>query len=287
MTFLKKQIYKSSVLVILIMFISACSNTNLLYTLAKNYIQNEITYFVYLNEEERVLMTQQVSEMIIWHRTSMLPSYATYLTNIADKIKAGQYKHSDINEITSNGRFLIEKTVIGLTPYASKFLMNHRKIESIEFMEKKIMKRQQDRLDELSESENVLYKNRLKRLTSGFERFFGALTNEQLIILEAYTNETLNDKRIRLNNRIKRQRVFLEFLKTQPNEASLSEYLNKLLLRGHEIVNSTHQEFSEASLERFQKLLFSMLETSSKIQRDKIVSKMLGYAEDFKKISNN
>ena len=269
------------------MFISACSNTNLLYTLAKNYIQNEITYFVYLNEEERVLMTQQVSEMIIWHRTSMLPSYATYLTNIADKIKAGQYKHSDINEITSNGRFLIEKTVIGLTPYASKFLMNHRKIESIEFMEKKIMKRQQDRLDELSESENVLYKNRLKRLTSGFERFFGALTNEQLIILEAYTNETLNDKRIRLNNRIKRQRVFLEFLKTQPNEASLSEYLNKLLLRGHEIVNSTHQEFSEASLERFQKLLFSMLETSSKIQRDKIVSKMLAYAEDFKKISNN
>ena len=36
-----------------------------------------------------------------------------------------------------NGRFLIEETITGLTPYASRFLIRHQSVEAIKFIEKK------------------------------------------------------------------------------------------------------------------------------------------------------
>ena len=65
--------------------------------------------------------------MVNWHRTSILPKYADYLNNIADKLENDEYSPNDINKLLDDGRFLIEETVIGLVPYASKFLINHQK----------------------------------------------------------------------------------------------------------------------------------------------------------------
>ena len=148
-----------------------------------------------------------------------------------------------------------------------------------------MMKRQLERLDELSKPDDILYEDRLDKLTSSFERFFGTLKNEQLIFLEAYAQETLYDRRIRLNNNTQRQKAFVEFLKTEPTEEELTVFLNKLLIRGHEITNSDYQDFAKISLERFQELLLNILTISSKKQKDKLISKILDYAEDFKIVS--
>ena len=71
-------------------------------------------------------MNEQVTEMIAWHRKTMLPSYAEYLNDIADRIHKGQYGTTDIVNVLSNGRSMIEETVKGLTPYASKFLIQQQ-----------------------------------------------------------------------------------------------------------------------------------------------------------------
>ena len=126
--FLHQHIYHAVILVVLIALLTACSSTRLIYTFMDKFIQDEITYFLDLDEEEEVLLSQQVSEMIAWHRTSILPSYATYLNNMAEKLEVGQYGVTDVAESIKDGRFLIEETVIGLTPYASKFLIQHQTV---------------------------------------------------------------------------------------------------------------------------------------------------------------
>ncbi len=93
--------------------------------------------------------------MVNWHRTSILPKYADYLNNIADKLENDEYSANDINKLLDEGRFLIEETVIGLVPYASKFLINHQTSESIDFMEKRMLNRRQERIIELSKSEDI------------------------------------------------------------------------------------------------------------------------------------
>ena len=147
-------------LILLISLLVACSSTRLIYTLADKFIKDEIAYFFYLNKEERIFLNKQVTEMIAWHRTTMLPSYAEYLNDIADRIHKGQYGTADIVNVLSNGRSMIEETVTGLTPYASKFLIRQQNIESIEFMEKKKIIRRKQSLGEYLKTENVTYKKR-------------------------------------------------------------------------------------------------------------------------------
>ena len=283
--FFRRQLYYFLSLLFFIILVTACSSTRLIYTFTDKFIKDEINYFLYLDEQEKLLMNQQVAEMINWHRISMLPSYASYLDNIADKLEVGQYDATEITLIIDEGRTLIEDTIIGLTPYASGFLVRIKNEETIEFMKKKMLMRQQERIVKLSEPREIRYKERLDKLTTNFKRFFGDLTNAQIEMVETHSHETLNDSRIRLHNRTLRQKVFIRFLKSQPNETELNAYLNKLLIQGHEIINPNYQDFSQASLSRFKMLLTKMLAISSDKQRDVMIDKLRSYAKEFNTMS--
>ena len=276
---------KLLILIVINVLLVSCSSTQLIYSIADKFIQDEVEYFLDLNEKERVILNQKISEIVIWHRKSMLPKYSNYLVDISNKLEIGDYDTSNINKAVRNARFLIEETVTGLTPFASQILMRHRNVEAVKFIEKKMEMRRQERLEELSQPKDMLYKERLERLLSSFERFMGSLNEEQVKLLEAHASATLLDNSIRLKNRTMRQKVFIEFLKTQPDEEELTAYLNKLLLRGYEITNPTYQDFLEASLERFEFLLGDMLAVSTELQKKKIVKKLRSYSEDFKTVS--
>ena len=178
-----------AILVGLISFLTTCSSTRFIYTIVDEFIKDEITFFFDLNEEEQVLLSKQVSEMVNWHRTSMLPKYANYFYSVADKLEDEQYDATDINELLSDGRLLVEETVTGLIPYASKFIIKHQNLVDIEFMEKKMLSRRQERIIELSKTEDILYEERLERLESNFERFFGDLTDSQVMLLQAFSRD--------------------------------------------------------------------------------------------------
>lgn len=286
MIFSRALFKKVPILLVLIAILAACSSTRLIYTFAGEFIRDEIAYFLDLDEEEDLFLSQQVSEMVAWHRTSMLPNYAAYLTDMADKLAVGQYGVADITKAMADGRSLIEKTVKGLTPRASKVLVRHMTGDDIAFMEEKLEARRQERLDALLEPEDARYADRLDRLKSNFGRFFGDLADGQVTLLEAHARATLGDPVIRLRNRTRRQRAFLVFLKTQPVEAELTTYLNKLLLPGHEVTDTNHQVFSKASIDRFRALLVRMIAISSLEQRETIVRTLRTYAEDFKTVSS-
>ena len=283
--FFRRQVYHFLSLFFFIILVTACSSTRLIYSFTDKFIKDEINYFLYLDEEEKLIMNQQVSEMVNWHRTSMMPSYASYLDDIADTLEVGQYDANKINIIIDEGRTLIEDTIVGLTPYASRFLIRIKNDEAIEFMKNKMLMRQQERIIKLSGAKEIRYEDRLDKLTSNFKRFFGDLTDAQIEILETHSHETLNDSRIRLHNRTLRQKAFVRFLKTQPNEEELNAYLNKLLIRGHEIINPNYQDFSKASLSRFKMLLINMLAISTDKQRNVMIGKLRSYAEEFNTIS--
>ena len=274
--------YNAIVLFVLILLLATCSSTRFIYTFVDEFIKDEINYFLDLNDNEKVLLNQSVSEMVTWHRTSMLPKYSEFLYNISEKLENDQYSVVEVNKFLENGRFLIDETVTGITPYVSKFLKQHQTVQNIKFMENSILNRRQKRIIDLSKTKDILYKERIERLISNFERFFGDLKDSQNKLLEVYARETLNDARIRFHNRTLRQKAFIRFLKTQPTELELTNFLNKLLLQGHLITNSSYETFAEISVKKFNKLLVNMLIKSSITQREKIIAKLINYAEDFK-----
>ena len=275
------QICKFLTFLFLILSFTSCSNTRLAYNIAEGFIKKEVNYFINIDDKEEIILEQQISHMVAWHRTSMLPIYADYLKNIADEIQYNSNNTVYVVKAVDDARLLIEKTVIGLTPHASKYLVRHQTAEAIEFIKKKIELRKNKRLKEFTESDDELYKKRVKRIKSNFERFFGEITDEQFKLIQKYSRSTLTDFSIRYQNRMLKQNAFIQFLKTQPNEKELTIFLNRLLLRGYEIVNPDYQNFSQVWLDRFIELLENMLMISSKKQQEKITTKLRNYAKDF------
>ena len=286
MILLRAQLRKIPVLVLLVAVLGGCSSTRLIYSFAGGFIQDEVAYFLDLDEEEGAFLGQQVAEMVAWHKKTVLPNYAAFLNDMANKLDEGQYGAADIAKVLAAGQSLIEKTVTGLTPYASKILVRHMTVEDIAFMEEKMAVRRQERLDEISKPEDIRYADRIDRLKTNFERFFGDLTDGQVTLLEAHARATLGDPRVRLRNRTLLQRAFVAFLKTQPVETALTAYLDKLLLRGHEITGPDYEVFSRVSFDRFRKLLVSVLAISLPAQRETIINTLRDYAEDFKSVSS-
>ena len=284
-SFLHRNTYYAVIFVVFINLLTACSSTQFFYTFANKFIQDEVEYFIDLNDEDKVLLSQQISEMVSYHRTSILPSYAIYLDEIAKNLDEVQDEKVLVNTTLTKGRSLIEQTVLGLTPYASKFLIKYQTPEDIEFIKKKIKKRQEERLEEFLQSNETLYEDRVDRLTSNFERFFGTLNDEQVILLKAHAQATLGDAKTRFENRTMRQKIFIKFLQTEPKESELTAYLNKLLLRGHLLTNPSYEAFSEGSLMRFETLLVKMIANSSIDQRKVMIRKLRDYANDFKAVS--
>jgi len=285
MKLFKIYLRKISITIYLFVFLVGCSSTRFIYSLADEFIQDEITYFLKLDEDDEVFLTQQISAMVEWHRVYMLPNYAKYITNISDKLEVKQYGVADITEIFENGKFLIDETVSGLIPFVAQFLVRHNAPKNIKFIQKKMFERQKKRLTELSQPADLLYKERLERLKSNFEKFLGKLSDKQVILLEAYVNETRGNAKIRLLNLTKRQKVFVSFLDTKPSEVELTIYLNKLLLNGHEITNPTYRVFQETSRKRFQQLILDILSNTSITQRNIMIKKLRKYAKDFKAVS--
>ena len=275
-------------LLILIAFINllvSCSSTRIVYSLAEEFFFNEINYYLNVDKNDKTFLDKQISEMIDWHRTSMLPMYSIYLTDMADRIFTGQYSTNDVKKLIINGRSLYEETVTGMTPYAAKFLVRYQNPQSIEHMKQKMQKRRDKRIKQLSESEEILFEKRLDKLILNFERFLGSLTDAQLNLLKDHSYLTLNDSMIRLHNRTQRQKLFIDFLENKPTEQELKVYLDKLLLQDPSITDTAQLAFSEVSLDRFQKLVVGILSISTSSQRETIVKKLLNYAKDFENIS--
>jgi len=277
---------KPIVLVLAVVGLAACSSTQLIYSLADEFIEDEIAFFLDLDEQEEAFLETQVEELVAWHRTSMLPKYATYLNGLANSLEANKYGRSEIAAAMTSGRALIEDTVRGVTPRASVVLARHMTDDDIAFMEKRMAERREEQLDDLQEPEAERYKDRLDRLESNFERFFGDLTEDQMALLQVHARATLPDSKTRLENRTERQKVFIEFLKTKPSEQELTAFLDKLLLRGHELVNPGYKAFSDFVRSRFQTLLVNIVAISTPEQRQEAVENLRDYVRDFQDISS-
>ena len=97
------------ILILIISFgISACSSFKLIYRLADDFIKQEVAYFLNLDEKGKAILNVEVSELMVWHDSVMLPRYAVYLRHQAEKLENGEYGASAISNSMAEGRTLFE-----------------------------------------------------------------------------------------------------------------------------------------------------------------------------------
>jgi len=130
------------ILILIISFgISACSSFKLIYRLADDFIKQEVAYFLNLDEKGQTFLDHEVSELMAWHDSEMLPRYAVYLRHQADKLDNGEYGATEIADSMAEGLTLLEDTVVGAAQYVARVLVHHTCRKDIEHIRQKMAER--------------------------------------------------------------------------------------------------------------------------------------------------
>ena len=229
---------------------------------------------------------EQISKLMKWHNTFMLPRYAAYFRIQANLIDKGLYGNVNIIQAINDGRILLEGTVSGATPYAAKILIRQTTVDKIEHLSKKMIERMEEQKQKLARPIDIRVEDRTQRIKKNLNRFLGDLNHVQNDLVEKYVKTTINDGNKRLINRTLRQKAFLTFLAAGPNEASLKIFVKKILLRSHEIVDPSYEDFSSNRIEQFAMLLAQILSASTEEQRRLTSRKLRSLAQDLEDLSS-
>ena len=271
--------YKVVILVIALS-LSGCSSFKLIYNFVDDFIKREAVFFLKLDEQGEAFLQDQVDKLMAWHNTVMLPRYATYLRRQADQLDKGVIDAVAIAKSKAEGRVLLEATVAGASGYAAGLLTRHTTSKNIDHIRRKMLVRrkvQQEKLLRPRENRTV---ERGESLINNFERFMGNLNDAQEDLIRRHAEATVDDTGKRLGNYSQRQSAFLTFLAGKPTEQEIASFIERILLRSHEIVDPNYQYFSKSRMDRFARLLVDILAASTPRQRKMTAAKLRGYAQD-------
>ena len=278
---------KFSIVVTFVMFLTACSGVKFFYSLIDDFIWDSVEYHLDLEDDgEKAFTRQMVRELVDWLRSEMLPVYARHLREQADFLAKGPMQRDRLEKSFGEGRELILATVKGAIPHVAAVLVRHRSDDRRAYFRDRMKEKLDERLEDQKEPRDERLEERIERIVDNFERFTGDLNDRQLAVIRKHAEKSVDDMAYRLANRRLRQRAFINFLATQPDQAAIGAYLEKLLMHPWEIVQPEYKEFSAAAIARFREMLFTVVMSLTPQQRQKAAATLRSYADDFTDLSS-
>ena len=265
--------------------ISACSSVKIIYSFAGDFIKSEVSYFLDLDENGKVLLNDEVGNLMAWHDSEMLPRYATYLRQQAENLQNDAYGANAIADSMAEARTILEELVAGSARYVARVLVQHTSSKDIDHLRQQMAKRIEIQQEKLNLDLEHRIEERSEKVTENFERFIGDLNEEQTNLIRGYANSTVNEAYKRLDNRILRQSALLNLLNQKPTESEIANFTEQILLRSHQVVDPSYRKFAEAGVNKFTKLLFNVLKHSTNEQRRIATNVLRDYAQDISDLS--
>ena len=227
-------------------------------------------------------MQKQSAAMINWHRKTMLPKYAAFLHNQANIANDGGWSRQKIETTVKVIRSLLDETVEGASHFIAAVLIEQMTEEKISYlnarMAENLIKRR-----EKNTPQN--FENKVERQAKRIARFTGPLNNNQISIIRAYKKRDSYAARLWLDNREKRQLALTAFLRGKPAKDELANFIYRLLMHAHEIVDPSYQAISEARWKRIEAMYFEVLKSIDDVQHKRLITTLRNYASELADLS--
>lgn len=262
--------------------LAGCSSFSLLYTFVDSYLIDQADTYLAPNDEEAAFIERKIDALMAWHTAEMLPRYARTLESWADRFEAGPLERADTAGVVKELRETIDAVIIAGAPVAAEILVRHTAPEQIQHLKERLAEKLADRREEIQAPADERAAERIEDIADNLERFTGTLNDDQRAIIERYVAGSAGSGVRWLENRAKRQAAFADYLAQRPGKQQLGEFLIRILLRPHEIVDPGYREISEGRWLAMEVLMFDVLSTLNAAQRRETLKNLREYAADMR-----
>lgn len=263
--------------------ISGCT-TKLAYDFLDWGLYWELKDYVKFTRDQRLLVKEEISQLIDWHRSEELPQYAVQLEKLSALLENGlTVEH--VEEYYNNLRDSWQRIVIKTLPAAVDIISNLNDEQVNDFFEMLIEKEG----DDAKEIENGTNARTLKKREAYVSKkivgVIGKLNEDQKSLIAQWVRGMKPTKELSLGHAIQWRNRMQTVLAERHNERQLEKKLMVLFANPDQLRSPSYRRVIEKNKRLIMQLLFDLNQTLTSQQRSKLVKKIQGFTEDFRDLS--
>jgi hemerythrin superfamily protein len=270
---------------VLVALLSGCTALRLAYRQADVLISWRVNQYFDLEAGQKQDFNARLTRILAWHRYEQLPDYAAFMTTALEKVKPG-LKRDDANWIfegwKSRYKIVAERGANDAADVLAS--LNAAQIANLQQQWNKDNKKF-TREHELEGSVDERKKARLKRALSQIEDWAGSLSNEQEQKIGALLEPIPNIDHLRMKDRLRLQREFLELLKLRTNKAEFQPKLRAWLLDFERGRDPEYDRQAHVVYEHRLQFYVNVDKLLTQAQRQNVVEKVQRFIDDFRNLS--
>ena len=209
-------------------FLPSCSTLSLTYHYAGWLLHWKIDHYIDITSNQKAILQSNLTTLQRWHKKEELPRYIHFLNDVKTKLHDGLKSH-EIETIFENYTSLWKRLGRRITKKGVPILisMNNAQIQNLE---KTMQEENQEIFDRVKSNAKKLMQKRVEKVLENLEDWLGSLTPSQKLRIEELVRAFPNTTQAWIDNRIRRQRSFIQLLKSPTLPLNLEQRIHDLFV---------------------------------------------------------
>ena len=245
----------------------------------------ELKDYVKFTRDQRLLVKDEISQLIDWHRSEELPQYADQLEKLSKELKSG-ITVEQLEESYNNLRDSWQRIVIKTLPAAVDIISNLNDEQVNDFFEM-LIEKEGDDAKKIEKGTNArTLKKREAYVSKKIVDVIGKLNEDQKSLIAQWALSMKPTKELSLAQAIQWRTKMQTVLAERHNEQQLENNLMVLFANPDQLRSASYRRVIEKNKRLIMQLLFDLNQTLTNQQRSKLVKKLKSYINDFRDLSD-
>jgi hypothetical protein len=245
----------------------------------------ELKDYVKFTRDQRLLVKEEISQLIDWHRSEELPQYADQLEKLSKELKSG-ITVEQLEESYNNLRDSWQRIVIKTLPAAVDIISNLNDQQVNDFLEM-LIEKEGDDAKKIEKGTHVrTVKKREAYVSKKIVEVIGPLNEAQKALIAQWAQRMKPTKEFSLAQAIQWRTKMQTVLAERHDEQQLQKNLMVLFANPDQLRSASYRRLIDKNKHLVMQLLLDLNQTLTHQQRSKLVKKLNGYIEDFRDLSD-
>ena len=265
------------------MFTSGCT-IKIAYNFLDWGLYWELKDYVKFNRDQRLLVKDEISQLIDWHRSDELPQYADQIEKLSTGLKSGMTVEQ-LAQSYDNLRDSWQRIVVKTLPAAVDIISNLNDQQINDFFDMLIEKEGDDAKDIKSGTSARTLEEREAYVSEKMVDVIGKLNEEQKTLIAQWAERMEPTKEFSLVQAIKWRTRMQAAAAQRHDKQQLEKNLMVLFANPDQLRPPSYRRVIEKNKHLVMQLLFDLHQTLTNQQRSKLVKKLNGFIKDFRELS--
>ena len=244
----------------------------------------ELKDYVKFTRDQRLLVKDEISQLIDWHRSEELPQYADQLEKLSKELKSG-ITVEQLEESYNNLRDSWQRIVIKTLPATVDIISNLNDEQVNDFFEM-LIEKEGDDAKKIEKGTNArTLKKREAYVSKKIVGVIGKLNEDQKSLIAQWALSMKPTQELSLAQAIQWRTRMQTVLAERHNEQQMEDNLMVLFANPEQLRSASYRRVIEKNKRLIMQLLFDLNRTLTNQQRSKLIKKLQSYINDFRDLS--